>query len=98
LAGGNLPPARLPGALWSEQGALRGAGPGQPLAAAELGLASPAHARSTEGPLILCDRTAHGQEPLLMGSVPQGTLDKRNSTAALGECIDHEPRRYSMAG
>jgi hypothetical protein len=91
VSGGTLHPARLTGSVRSEQGAIRGAGPGQPLAAPPCGVASSPPALGPQGPLLRRDRTATLQEPWIMGSIPQGTLDTRDPTPTLGEFLAQEP-------
>jgi hypothetical protein len=90
-------PTRGTGPLAGEQIAIWGAGPGQPLATAPLGLAPPSHALSNPCACVCGPGRAHWQEPLIMRGLTHGPLDKGDRTAALRECIDHEPLMDVMA-
>jgi hypothetical protein len=64
--------------------------PGQKLATAQLGLAPSAHAFGNQGPLVLGHGGTDLSQELIRRIITHGPLDKLDTTATLGECIDQE--------
>lgn len=98
LPRGNLHPAGITGALGIKQRAIRGARPGEQLAASQFSVASPAHALGNQRAFVFGNRRAQLYQQVIMRIVTHGTLHTCNLAAALGACINQEHLMHRVAG
>jgi hypothetical protein len=85
------------GIAWAvgiKQRALGCSSPRKQLATAQFGLAPSAHALGHQGPLVRGHGGADLSQELSMRLIPHGPLDKLDTTATLGECVDQEHLRH----